>query len=744
MLNKHCSFVCHRNDSHDICDVNCESDDIMPCECEFAICKACVKKSDNMSCYNCGCHYYIDDYINLYEKEEFKNIIIKKYSDEFKIKYNSAIMFKELKNKNPNLTINVEQYSTNYASNYNTNYLDNNVKLLFPIAFSNYIKKIETIIGHMIAYSNRHESVECLLLDFAVLREFRWKKLSSKTNLSISYCNLLKQVTGKFTYNDVLKDKGRMAFKSRFVGRPIIDKVLTHDITLMAKEISEVILLDYQMEHASRMLEHLTNPNCSVCFDTSPEGSGKTYITLWLIQRLEPERILLIIHKRVQSKWVKLLSDYGIKNVDIYNKTIIREESLDNLSYDLCIVDGYDTFTGGYLLDVPKIIVLASNIDNNAMIKLSTQLTASLSCRFTNVEVIIDRNNQLMGISPDFVKMKQEPVFDNSKKMLKYFQAATNAIEINKDKYNTVRLVKNCTNTVIVYEDKKIKSALLIDEIMQYKTFLLNTYDIITKKINDRFYNAYDDDMTDRLLASCLTLFSSSIDLIVNTANINYYKFVNARKNYHFNDTNLYDIVASSKYISIEDKSMTKGIIKKLRDDDVILYNFIVKSYELLAHRILPLTEDKVVFFIMRRGEDINIMSDYIKKITNKPIIKYTPATKNIKPNCVYITLFGTIGDGIDINDTVGDCPRVVIIFETEPLIKKDSIKKITNCFQKVNNKSNADIHVINLELDDVKNARMKVDGEFDNVIILKKLSDTTVVNYNSGNVDKELCRIWN
>lgn len=85
----------------------------------------------------------------------------------------------------------------------------------------------------------------------------------------------------------------------------------------------DITLFDYQIEHANILLGYLTKYFYAI--DLSMLGSGKTYSTSYIYQKLHKEgqfkHIIIIAPKSVQTKWMEIEEEYGIK---IYQNVSFR------------------------------------------------------------------------------------------------------------------------------------------------------------------------------------------------------------------------------------------------------------------------------------------------------------------------------------------------------------------------------------------------------------------------------------
>jgi hypothetical protein len=93
--------------------------------------------------------------------------------------------------------------------------------------------------------------------------------------------------------------------------------------TVVEPTQKDIVLFDYQVVHANILLNYLSRNFYAI--DLSMLGSGKTYTTSYIYQTLlkdnKIKHIIIISPKSVQTKWMEIEQEYGIK---IYQNTSFR------------------------------------------------------------------------------------------------------------------------------------------------------------------------------------------------------------------------------------------------------------------------------------------------------------------------------------------------------------------------------------------------------------------------------------
>lgn len=99
----------------------------------------------------------------------------------------------------------------------------------------------------------------------------------------------------------------------------------------IVRDTRSVTLLPRQVEHFVRLAHIFQRRHCAI--DTSPTGSGKSYVAAALALHFNFQRVLIICPKSVKVSWEEVVTATGIPIVGIYTYQTLRGQTNKTLSH---------------------------------------------------------------------------------------------------------------------------------------------------------------------------------------------------------------------------------------------------------------------------------------------------------------------------------------------------------------------------------------------------------------------------
>jgi superfamily II DNA or RNA helicase len=90
-------------------------------------------------------------------------------------------------------------------------------------------------------------------------------------------------------------------------------------------EVGNIYLRDYQVEHFNNLCNIFLKYHCAI--DTSPTGSGKSYVSASLISHFNFPHVIIICPKSVKVSWDEVIKTTGIKINDIMTYQSLRGQA---------------------------------------------------------------------------------------------------------------------------------------------------------------------------------------------------------------------------------------------------------------------------------------------------------------------------------------------------------------------------------------------------------------------------------